>query len=211
MTRKRAPGRPGGDSADLRRTLIDAALTCYAREGVVDSSLKAIAVEAGVTPALLHYYFGNREQLQQAVIEERILPLVLRVRERLIPAIDDATALVEAFVSAVGQLVVENPWWPPLWVGEVLREGGALRGLLIERVGEVADLFTERFAAAQRAGKLNADLDPRLLLVSLVGLTLFPAAGASIWRQVRGADDISAEEMQRHTLVLLRRGLELRP
>lgn len=210
MTRKRTPGRPGRDSADLRRSLMDAALTCYARDGVAASSLKAIAGQAGVTPAMLHYYFGNREQLKQAVIEERVLPLVLEVREALVPALGDVTALVETFVTAMGKVVEENPWWPQLWVREVLCEGGALRGLLIDRVGEVATLFSERFAGEQRAGRLNGGLDPRLLLVSLVGLTLFPAAGAPIWREALNAKDISAGDLQRHTLALLQRGLELK-
>ena len=43
---------------------------------------------------------------------------------------------------------------------------------------------------SQRAGQLNPDLDPRLLVVSLVGLTLFPAAGAPIWRQMFDANDL---------------------
>lgn len=211
ISNRRAPGRPGRDSTELRPSLIDAALACYAREGVAATSLKAIANEAGVTPALLHYYFGNREQLQQAVIEERILPLMYQVQGKLALVNGDMAALVDSFVSAVGQVVAENPWWPRLWVREVLCEGGALRDLMIGRLKEMVRLFTERFAAAQRAGQLNADLDPRLLLVSLIGLTLFPAAGAPIWRQLQDADDITAEDMQRHTLALLWRGLELKP
>ncbi|MBB3059696.1 TetR/AcrR family transcriptional regulator [Microbulbifer rhizosphaerae] len=207
---KRPPGRPSRDSAELRPALIDAALTCYAREGVAATSLKAIASEAGVTPALLHYYFGNREQLRQAVIEERIMPLMYRVQEKLVSS-GDVSALINTFISAMGEVVVENPWWPPLWVREVLCEGGALRGLMIDRLKEVARLFTARFATAQEEGKLNVALDPRLLLVSLIGLTLFPAAGAPIWRQLQDADDITGEDMQRHTLALLQRGLELKP
>ncbi|MGL6159557.1 TetR/AcrR family transcriptional regulator [Microbulbifer sp.] len=208
---KRPPGRPGRDSAELRPALIDAALACYAREGVGATSLKAIASEAGVTPALLHYYFGNREQLRQAVIEDRIMPLMYRVQEKLVSASGDVAALINAFISAMDEVVAENPWWPPLWVREVLCEGGALRGLMIDRLKEVARLFTARFAAAQGEGELNADLDPRLLLVSLIGLTLFPVAGAPIWRQLQDADDITGEDMQRHTLALLQRGLELKP
>jgi hypothetical protein len=67
-----------------------------------------------------------------------------------------------------------------------------------------------RFAAAQRAGDINPQLDPRLLVVSLVGLTLFPAAGAPIWRQMFQADDIDADAMRDHTIALLDRGLALK-
>ena len=53
---RRGPGRPGGDSADLREHLLDAALTCFSRKGIAATPLKAIAAEANVNPALLHYY-----------------------------------------------------------------------------------------------------------------------------------------------------------
>lgn len=209
---RRSPGRPGRDSEDLRRSLIDAALVCYAREGVAATSIKAIAAEAGVTPALLHYYFGNREQLRQAVIDDRILPLLRGVQQKFSEAEGDVGALISTFVTAIGAAIADNPWWPALWIREVMSEGGALREVLIEHVGQsLIGAFVQRFTAAQANGTLNPDLDPRLLLVSLVGLTLFPAAGAPIWRQLLDADDIGTEDLQRHTLVLLQRGLELRP
>jgi hypothetical protein len=54
---------------------------------------------------------------------------------------------------------------------------------------------------------MHPDLDPRLMVVSLVGLTLFPAAGAPIWRQLFTADDIGADVLRRHTLALLDHGM----
>jgi hypothetical protein len=95
-------------------------------------------------------------------------------------------------------------------VREVLSEGGALRNLLFERVGpQLPQMMAARFATAQANGRINPDLDPRLLMVSLIGLTMFPAAGASIWRRLFEADDIDSDTMRRHTLALLDRGLEL--
>ena len=58
--RKRAPGRPAADAPDQRSAALDAALACFVRQGIAATSLRDIAREAGVTPALLHYYFGDR-------------------------------------------------------------------------------------------------------------------------------------------------------
>jgi hypothetical protein len=104
--------------------------------------------------------------------------------------------------------VANHPWLPPLWVREVLCEGGALREVLFtQAVPGVPQLLAQRFAAAQADGRLNAALDPRLLVVSLVGLTLFPAAGAPIWRRVFGAEKLGPEVMLKHTLALLGHGI----
>ena len=210
--RKRAPGRPLADAPDQRAVALDAALACFVRQGIAATSLRDIAREAGVTPALLHYYFGDRQQLLDAVVAERVMPAFLSVRERLAQAGDDVGEIVAAFVCGVTDAIARHPWWPQLWVREVLCEGGALRDLLVQRIApDIARLLAGRFAAAQAAGRLNADLDPRLLLPTLVGLTMFPAAGAPIWRQVFDADDLGLDDVRGHALALLERGLELKP
>jgi AcrR family transcriptional regulator len=205
----RAPGRPGADSPDLRERVLDAAIACYTRQGIAATSLRSIATEAGVNPALLHYYFGDKEQLREAVIAERVLPAFSALREPVLAVSgEDVAGLVAGFVQGVGRLAVEYPWLPPLWVREVLCEGGALRDVLLDRIGpQLPQMMAARFAQAQQRGELNEDLDPRLLMVSLVGLTLFPAAGAPIWRRLLQAEDLDFDALRRHTLALLDRGL----
>jgi AcrR family transcriptional regulator len=207
-SRRRGAGRPRGDDGDLRARLLDAAAASYARIGIGATSLRAIADGAGVTPAMLHYYFGDKDRLTQALVDERLLPALAPVRARLEQAGDEPAALAEAFARGIGELVARHPWLPPLWVREVLCEGGALREVLFHHaLPNLPRLLAARFAAAQAAGRLDPALDPRLLVVSLVGLTLFPAAGAPIWREVFDAGDIDAGVLLRHTLALLQRGL----
>ena len=211
-SRKRAPGRPVGKRRDadagLRPQLLDAAIACFVRKGIAATTLREIAREAHVTPALLNYYFGDKAQLQAALVEERLMPVLALLREPLQQAGDDVAANIAGFVGGVGRIAIAHPWLPPLWVREVLCEGGALRNVLLERVGPaIPQLLAQRFAAAQARGEINQDLDPRLLMVSLVGLTLFPVAGAPIWRKLFEADDLDFETLRRHTLALLDRGV----
>jgi AcrR family transcriptional regulator len=218
--RKRAPGRPAGGRSEepsaQRAQLLDAAIACFVRKGIAATSLRDIAQEAQVTPSLLHYYFGDKAQLQTALAEERLLPLIAQLRAPLEQAGDDIAALIAGFVAGVGRIAAAHPWLPALWVREVLCEGGALREFLFERIGPAIPLMmARRFAAAQARGELNEDLDPRLLMVSLVGLTLFPIAGAPIWRRLFADDPTTAsldfDTLRRHTLALLDRGLALDP
>src|SRR5687767_13108775 len=127
--RKRAPGRPVADTADLRAQLLEAALACYVRQGIAGTSLRDIAREAGVTPALVHYYFGDKAQLQEAVVTEKVLPLILGMREPVAHAGGDIASMVASFVQGICTIVAAHPWLPALWVREVLSEGGALRSV----------------------------------------------------------------------------------
>jgi TetR/AcrR family transcriptional regulator len=205
---RKAQSRAGADTHDLRERLLDVAIECFAHHGIASATLREIAGEAGVNPALVHYYFGDKAQLQQAVIVERLMPAFDEVRKAVAESGEDTAALIAGFVRGMCDTIERHPWLPPLWVREVLSEGGALRELLLGTVApQIPQLLASRFAAAQQKGELNPDLDPRLLVTSLIGLTLFPAAGAPIWRRLFQADDIDATAMRDHAIALLDRGI----
>src|SRR6185369_2867701 len=77
-----SPGRPRLGS-DQRARLLDGALACYVRQGIRCTSIRNIAAEAGVTTALVHYYFGDAETLLQQVVQERLMPVFQTVRGSL--------------------------------------------------------------------------------------------------------------------------------
>ncbi|HEV2681271.1 MAG TPA: TetR/AcrR family transcriptional regulator [Rhodanobacter sp.] len=206
--RKRRAGRPSGEDQDLRAHLLDIAIAQFSRIGIAATSLRAIAIEANVTPAMLHYYFGDKARLVQALIDERLLPALAPMRTRLERVGNDPAVLIESFVRGIGAVVANHPWLPSLWVREVLCEGGALREVLFNQaIPNLPQLLAQRFSLAQANGRLNADINPRLLVVSLVGLTLFPAAGAPIWQRAFGAEGPGADVMLKHTLALLDHGV----
>ena len=205
----RRPGRPTQGDPDLRERLVDAALSAFVSGGIAATPLKTIARAAGVTPALVHYYFGSKEQLVTAVIEERLMPVLARMQAFLADDLASSAGIARAFVGALHRVVAEHPWLPVLWVREILTEGGALREVMLTRVAPMLpQMMAARFARAQQAGNLNPALDPRLLVVSLIGLTLFPLAAESIWRRLFDAGDIDHTRLQQHTIALLERGLE---
>lgn len=68
--------------------LLDAAEAAFAREGVEHVSLRAIMRAAGANPAAVHYHFGSREALAEAVLDRLLEPLQAR-----------RTALLEAAVA----------------------------------------------------------------------------------------------------------------
>ena len=56
-------------SADARVRIVDAGVRCIAREGVTGASMAAIALEAGVSKALLHYHYHDRSRLLAEIVE----------------------------------------------------------------------------------------------------------------------------------------------
>lgn len=206
----RRPGRPSGGGAGAagqRTRLIEAALALFARQGMLDTSLAAIAREAGVTPAMVHYYFKTRDQLIDVIIDERFLPLRAALGGVFEAHPDDPVAALTALAERFVEVAQTYPWFAPLWVREVITEGGLLRQRMHERYGHesqrTAHAAVERW---QREGKLNAALEPALLFHSLMGLTLLPLATAPVWRSGPGKRDVDAKDIARHAVALIAHG-----
>jgi len=75
LQRKR-PGRPPGTS-DTRERILDSARNLFARNGIDKTSIRAIAKDAEVDPALVHHYFGTKTQLFAAAIHIPIDPMAV--------------------------------------------------------------------------------------------------------------------------------------
>ncbi|WP_433622294.1 TetR family transcriptional regulator [Nocardia sp. CA-120079] len=74
----RRPGR-----SDTREEILAAARARFAEIGFDKTSIRAVAADAGVDPALVHHYFGTKQQLFAAVVE---LPIDPEATLRLIEA-----------------------------------------------------------------------------------------------------------------------------
>jgi len=59
--------RPGGE--DTRERILGAARTTFGEQGFERATMRAIAGRAGVDPALIHHYFGTKQQLFLAAME----------------------------------------------------------------------------------------------------------------------------------------------
>ena len=76
MTSRPARGRRPGDPAITRQSILEAARATFARAGYEKATIRAIASAAGVDPALVHHYFGTKEELFVAAHEIPISPAI---------------------------------------------------------------------------------------------------------------------------------------
>jgi AcrR family transcriptional regulator len=73
-TGRRRPGRPAGGS-DSRDRILASARELFARNGIGNTSIRAVATAAGVDSALVHHYFGTKEKLFAAAVRIPIDPM----------------------------------------------------------------------------------------------------------------------------------------
>lgn len=73
---RKRPGRPSGTS-DTRERILTNARELFARNGIGKTSIRSIAAAAGVDSALVHHYFGTKEQLFAAAVHIPIDPMLV--------------------------------------------------------------------------------------------------------------------------------------
>src|SRR4051812_11047727 len=67
---------------ETRERILDAAHTVFLKKGTANSRTQEIADAAGINKALLHYYFGTKSALADAVFERAlgtIAPLIFGI------------------------------------------------------------------------------------------------------------------------------------
>lgn len=207
---RRTPGRPQDGSGDRREAILDAALGLFASQGAAATPLPAIGRAAHVTPAMVHYYFGGRSGLLDALIEERILPGLRDIWTHMDEhCLDDPAAFLTSMLDHVLAKVDEVPVLPQLWVREILADGGALRDRLLAELSapKVQPRIVEAVLNAQREGRLAAGICPSLFLPSVIGAVMVPMAAGGIITQLPWTRKFSRAELRTHILTMLLHGL----
>ncbi len=173
----RRPGRPRGGAinAQQREHLLDITLALYAENGIAETSLNAIARKAGVSPAMLNYYFQSRETLLDVVVAERFLPLRQRLEAHFEGDMRDPVTTFSGFIREIADIVVTHDWFAPLWMQEVSSGSHGLGQHIKARYGhagrEKVRALLQRW---QQDGVLNAQLNPDLLMTSILSMVLVP-------------------------------------
>jgi AcrR family transcriptional regulator len=207
----RGPGRPrqGEHAEDVRARLIAAATELFSRRGFGEVGVREVAGAAGVTPAMVSYYFGDKQGLYAAMLESVFDRLIDRVAALARHEADEGGDPLSAFMRMHIATLAEEPWVPQLILREVLGGEGPLRERFI---GEFARRMSAMVLSLLREGiaegRLRADLDPRLAMLSLMGLCVFPYLSHPVSGPVLDIelDESFRDRLIEHTVKLFARG-----
>ena len=201
-------GRPAASlQRDARECLLNAATELFAAQGVAATTFAMIAKRAGLTPAMLHYYFKDRDQLLDAVVDERLLWVVSHVWAPVQPG-EDADESIRGIVERLLEGIEKMPWIPSTWMREVLNEDGLLRERILQYLPyDKVQGVARTIAAGQKRNLLNPELDPLLTVFSTLGLVMLHMASVKVWPQAFDREPLSRRRMQRHITALLLDGL----
>jgi AcrR family transcriptional regulator len=202
----RPQGRPPKeDSSDIRQQIMEAAVDLFANQGYAATPVREIADRVGVNPAMIHYYFGSKESLLHAALEQLLKPLADAVADMQ----KKQEAPLQDIVSLVLGAFARNPNLPVLMAREVLLPGGAVQEHFKEHFApRLGGALPKLLQAEQSEGRLRADLDPGLAAQTLFGLCVFPFISRGLAGPALGIsyDENGVQKIEQNITELLQRG-----
>jgi len=199
------PGRPRQETRApaVREALLQAARDYFSSRGFQRASLRAIASRAKVNPAMVHYYFGNKEGLFIAMLSETVGPLINELES--LNERDAGREALRGFLRQYAETLLKEPWLPNLLVREVMFQEGEVREAFIGR-------FASRASGSLRGllerdiegGDLPGHLDPALGALGILSLIVFPfIAQPAVERAFKlDIDEDFVERLTDHTVAL---------
>jgi TetR/AcrR family transcriptional regulator len=155
------------DPEGTRAAILDAAEEVFLDHGFGNASVSQIAKHAGVTKSLIHHHFGSKEELWNEIKQRRFEIYASAQMKALEEAEPSAKLLREAmetyfrFLGANQQIVRILAW--------VFLESEQ-HDSCMRMDKELVAAGAEKVRQAQEAGELRADIDPRFIIFTMVGL-----------------------------------------
>ena len=153
------------DNNNSEEAILKAAEKEFVERGFDGARTTSIAERAGVTHAMLHYFFRTKEQLFERILEEKLVVLAesvmlifgeegLPLKERL-----------EKGISAHFDFVAKNPDLPRFLLGELPRVMPLIRERLLPKLLALLPSIQK---------ELKEDVDMRMLILDILSQNLFP-------------------------------------
>ena len=171
---KSPPASPRPDQ-ETRERILDAAEVVFTRKGTAGSRTQEIARQAGANKALVHYYFGTKAALADAVFERalaKITPVMFGI-------IADPGLTLEEKIPALVHAQIDfhstRPFFAGYLMSELHAEPERITRLMGRRGPIPLDPLRKQLREAARAGRIRP-IRAEQFVANMMGLLIFPFA-----------------------------------
>nr|TNE40606.1 MAG: TetR/AcrR family transcriptional regulator [Alphaproteobacteria bacterium] len=201
VLKKRRGGRPKkSDNNDTRQSLLEVAREEFAGRGLEGARVDRIAKKANVNKQLVYHYFGSKDDLYIAVLEEAYQNIRAQEREldlAELPADEAMRVLIEFSFDYLDR----NREFVALVTDENTHLGEHLKSSTrVEPMNQpIIDMIKETLAR----GDFKPGLDPFQVYLSIAALSFFYFSNAYTLSRIFGRDlleDASVAERRRHVV-----------
>jgi TetR/AcrR family transcriptional regulator len=188
-TKRSKPLRSGAPAdQETRDRILDAAEVVFTRKGTARSRTQEIAGEAGINKALLHYYFGTKEALADAVFARALATIT----PTMFGIIADPGLTLEEKIPAIVNAQLDfhsaRPYFAGYLLSELHAEPERITRLMARRGPIPLEPLRKQLREASRAGNIRP-IRAEQFVANMMGLLIFPFAVRPALRLLLDLDD----------------------
>jgi len=154
----------------VKERLMASARPLFAERGFNRASVREIARAAGANPAAVSYYFGGKEGLYRAVLEDAWGDLE-RHFDRLLSEHPEPMAKIENFVRGLFAFHEENPFMIRFINREMADPTSCFEAVIVPHVMRVAGALRAALSEAAERGEIEKCTDPALAALLLASMS----------------------------------------
>ena len=177
--------------------IINTAESLFASKGYDGTSVRDIADEAGINIAMISYYFGSKEKLMQALIEERTDQVRLRV-ERLLNdnsllPFEKISVLIDEYVARVVQ---KRQFYKIMVCEQMLEKNHVITDLLNGLKRQTSEMINQIIKDGQKKKVFKKGIDVVLLTNTMVGTVMQTFINQEYYKFYNNLNHLSEVEFQ---------------
>jgi AcrR family transcriptional regulator len=186
-----------GDGKHVRRNIIDAAHALFAEKGYSGAKVEEIVVRARTTKPMIYYYFGSKERLFAAVLEDvyagmRMIEQSLQLAE--LPALEAMRKVIEVTFD----YHAKNPEWVRLvsianihYAKHILTSN-----TIASKNSAIVDLMKNLLKRGVKEGVFRKSGDPLHVHLLIISLCSYRVSNRHTWRVIFKRDLEAAKEIK---------------
>jgi AcrR family transcriptional regulator len=188
---------PKPDEAGTRDKILNAALQEFSRHGLSGARIDTIAAESGINKGMIYYYFGSKDDLYVAALEESYRRFRQIESEVQVDSLAPLAALRQ-LASASFDFHAAHPEFIRMVMSENIHQGEFIRKIPeLRAINRSAIIVLERLCQRGIAeGVFRADVDPVDLHMSISALSFYNVSNrhtfSFIFDRDLGAPDVHA-------------------
>lgn len=201
------------NAAATKLRLLDAAENEFAARGFTGVRLRDIADAAGVQPALIHHYFGDKQGLYRAVLDRVMLPTSTE-SWTLLGAGLDLEGLLSGFADMLLRFHAEHHNLLAILRHEAVTGSDVLTEITRERTLPVIDAVRAMIASAQERGEIRADIPPEEIILAGMSMVAYPFIESQMLAiampSMKASDDAALARRKKAIVAILLEGVRPR-
>lgn len=167
---------------DTEEVIFEAACRVFQHKGYAGARMQEIAEEADINKSMLHYYYRSKDKLFKKVYQRemgRFFPVIFGVMDSDMPLDEKIESLIDAYYT----FLESNPKLPQFIIHEMNQNPERLKNFIEQKSIHPPQKFFEQVQAEIEQGHLD-DIEPRQLLVSIIGLIIFPVLAEPMMKAI---------------------------